>query len=670
MTIAQIKTYFQTSPEELKAFKAEIQNQRRRYMTGSQGIIDRCQCVVMAAEGNYSNIKEVARDLPHSEKFVAKWLARALVPVSTDDLAYIDSLEEEERKNTAWSKIVVAKMSDAPRSGRPSALSNSLLLLLDCLLLLTPDFVASAGIFPDLIEYLTGKQGWTLSMLSRVTGLSIGCVHKYIKMLGIDYDHSLANSDSYCWSSDPDYLRKVLLIDLLYRYAEAAGICLLCFDEMPCIQALYSEAVINQGGKSLDCSRYERNDYIHVLGLLRPATGKIYHQCVTSKNAEAVTEFLLQQLGNDDFKDKERIVIIWDNLNVHGDKMQTAIKQAFPNVEFAYTPTNASWINQVESAFSLISRFAVAPNKNKLRSTKELSEHIDRFVASHNQSAKPFHWDYQIKRDINQRANTLSNLAFVASEFKAIEMVPEALDGTNGIDAHYVSIIRGMAAHADVTPMLEDKNREYFNIDAISERVETVRQLRGKAKGTEILHASPKEMRASLLLDAVPIQVFTEKVEEAYSKPDKALELINELLVTLPHRPYCTPPSFKLDTQINLAKQRVDKAQEAFSQAQERQKQHLRNTGAVEEQSHAEIERLETKLKDSQKHYDGLLAKRSAITQQLLETHQRLLSRLADQVKRAAFLWKRFLAKLKKRSTSSAALSHSQCRRCDMRVSG
>ena len=101
MTIAQIKTYFQTSPEELKAFKAEIQNQRRRYMTGSQGIIDRCQCVVMAAEGNYSNIKEVARDLPHSEKFVAKWLARALVPVSTDDLAYIDSLEEEERKNTA-----------------------------------------------------------------------------------------------------------------------------------------------------------------------------------------------------------------------------------------------------------------------------------------------------------------------------------------------------------------------------------------------------------------------------------------------------------------------------------------------------------------------------------------------------------------------------------------
>ena len=234
-------------------------------------------------------------------------------------------------------------------------------------------------------------------------------------------------------------------------------------------------------------------------------------------------------------------------------------------------------------------------------------------------------------------------------------MVPDALDGANGIDAHYVSIIRGMAAHADVTPMLEDKNREYFNIDAISERVGTVRQLRWQAKGTEILHATPKEMRASLLLDSVPIQVFTEKVEEAYSKPDKALELINELLVTLPHSPYCTPPSFKLDTQINLAKQRVERAQKAFGQAQERQKQHQRNTGAVVEQSHAEIERLETKLKDCQKHYDELLAKRSAITKQLLEAHQRLLNRLADQVKRAAFLWKRFLAKLKERSTSSAA---------------
>ena len=641
MTIAQIKTYFQTNPQELQAFKREIQYQRSKYLTGSLGLIERCQCVVKVAEGNYSNVKEVAQDFPRSEKFVAKWLTRALVPVSLADLEYIDSLEEEKSKNKAWSEIVVAKMSDAPRSGRPSALSNRLLLLLDCLLLLTPDFVASAGIFPDIVAYLTGKQEWTLSMLSRVTGLSIGCVHKCVKILGLDYNHARANSNSYCWSSDPDYLRKVLLIDLLYRHAEASGICLLCFDEMPCIQALYSEAVLNQGGKSLDCSRYERNDYIHVLGLLRPATGKIYHQCTPSKDTEAVTEFLLQQLGNDDFKDKERIVIIWDNLKVHG-KVQTAINQAFPNVEFAYTPTNASWINQVESAFSLISRFAVKPHQNKLRSTKELSEYIDSYVASFNQSAKPFHWDYQIKRDINQRANTLSNLAFVASEFKALEMVPKALDGTKGMDAHYASIMSGMAAHADVTPMLDDKNREYFNIDAISERVESVRQLREQAKGTEILHASPKEMRASLLSDSAPIEVFTEKVEEAYSKPDKALELINELLVTLPNKPYCTPPSFKLDTQINLAKQRVDKAQEALSQAQERQKQHQCNTGAEVEQTHAEIECIETKLKACQKHYDELLAKRSAITQKLRESHQRLLNSLAEQVRRAAFLWRRF----------------------------
>ncbi len=654
MTIAQIKTYFQTRPEELQAFKAEIKSQKAKYKTGSQGIIDRCQCVVMAAEGNYSNVKELALDCkPHSATFVGKWLKKALVPVDSGAIEHINSLEDDKEKKKAWSDIVLTKMSDAPRSGRPSALSNSLLLLLDCILLLTPDFVACTGLFPDKVGYLVGKQSWTLLMISQVIGLSIGCVHKYIKMLGIDYDHSRANSNSYCWSSDPDYLRKVLLIDLLYRHAEASGICLLCFDEMPCIQALCSEAVLNKEGETRNCSRYERNGYIHVLGLLRPATGKIYHQCTTSKDTEAVTEFFLQHLGSDDFKDKERIVIIWDNLNLHG-KVQTAIKQAFPNVEFAYTPTNASWINQVESAFSLISRFAVEPNQHKLNSTQELCAYIDSYVASYNPSAKPFHWDYQIKRDINQRANTLSNLAFVASDFSALKKVPKALDSTDGMDAHYLSVIKGLAAHADVTPMMDEKNREYFNIDALSEQVESVRQSREQAKGTEILHAAPKEMRASLQLDSQPIEVFTEKVEEAYSDPAKALELINELLVTLPHEPYRTPPSFTLDTQINRAHQKVDKAQESLTQAQERQKQHHRNNGAVVEQSQTEIKRLEEKLKSCQKHYDELLAKRSAITQNLLEAHQRLLNRLAEQLKRADFLWKRFFAKFKKSSISLA----------------
>ena len=61
------------------------------------------------------------------------------------------------------------------------------------------------------------------------------------------------------------------------------------------------------------------------------------------------------------------------------------------------------------------------PNQHKLNSTQELCAYIDSYVASYNPSAKPFHWDYQIKRDINQRANTLSNLAFVASDFSALK---------------------------------------------------------------------------------------------------------------------------------------------------------------------------------------------------------------------------------------------------------
>jgi len=59
-------------------------------------------------------------------------------------------------------------------------------------------------------------------------------------------------------------------------------------------------------------------------------------------------------------------------------------------IESFHTPTYASWLNQVEIWFHWITRQAI--RRGTFRSVKELVLRIDRFVHTHNASARPFAW--------------------------------------------------------------------------------------------------------------------------------------------------------------------------------------------------------------------------------------------------------------------------------------
>jgi transposase len=59
-------------------------------------------------------------------------------------------------------------------------------------------------------------------------------------------------------------------------------------------------------------------------------------------------------------------------------------------VQFHFTPTHASWLNQVEIWFSILAGKSL--KDTSFRSITELREHIDAFIASYNEDAKPFVW--------------------------------------------------------------------------------------------------------------------------------------------------------------------------------------------------------------------------------------------------------------------------------------
>ena len=80
---------------------------------------------------------------------------------------------------------------------------------------------------------------------------------------------------------------------------------------------------------------------------------------------------------------------------------------AHANVFFHFTPTSASWLNQVEIWFGILSRKAL--RGASFRNVQELRQAIEAFKAAYGPKAKPFVWR---KRKVkgSQLRNTIVNL--------------------------------------------------------------------------------------------------------------------------------------------------------------------------------------------------------------------------------------------------------------------
>jgi hypothetical protein len=61
-----------------------------------------------------------------------------------------------------------------------------------------------------------------------------------------------------------------------------------------------------------------------------------------------------------------------------------------PNVHFHFTPTRASWLNQVEIWFSILQGKSL--HGASFTPVEQLRRHIDAFIDTYNEIAKPFVW--------------------------------------------------------------------------------------------------------------------------------------------------------------------------------------------------------------------------------------------------------------------------------------
>ena len=93
---------------------------------------------------------------------------------------------------------------------------------------------------------------------------------------------------------------------------------------------------------------------------------------------------------------KTRLEVILDNLNTHKKNEEWLARH--PLVTFHYTPTRASWLNQVEGWFSILQGQSLTGAS--FTSVEQLKKHIDAFIESYNEDAEPFVWT---KSKVHQR---------------------------------------------------------------------------------------------------------------------------------------------------------------------------------------------------------------------------------------------------------------------------
>src|SRR6478752_6555052 len=238
-----------------------------------------------------------------------------------------------------------------------------------------------------------GYARWSGPLLAAALGdVDVQYVWRFLRGQKID----LAGRKSWCESDDPEFVAKAADVVGLYL-APPENAVVICVDEKPSIQALERA----QGYLKLPNGRtltghshdYKRNGTTTLFAALEVATGRII--AAHSKRRRRV-EFLgfMNSLA-DAFPDRELHVTV-DNLNTH-KKNERWLKK-HPKVHFHFIPTRSSWLNQVETWFSVLQGQSL--NGASFTAIEQLQEHIDAFIAAYNQTAEPFAWT---KKRVYQR---------------------------------------------------------------------------------------------------------------------------------------------------------------------------------------------------------------------------------------------------------------------------
>jgi transposase len=242
----------------------------------------------------------------------------------------------------------LAGLYDAPRSGRPR----------------THDDEAVAKLLQTVVQKKPkAATHWTVRDAAAQSGISKSSVQRYFALFGVQPHRTR----TFKLSPDPFFVEKVRDIVGLYLNPPDNAL-VLCVDEKSQIQALErTQPGLPLGlGYVQGCTHdYHRHGTTTLFAAFDVATGEVIGKCKPRHRHQEFLAFLkdIDAAVPDDLD----VHLILDNYATHKHAKVRKWLAQHPRYHVHYTPTYASWLNQVERWF-------------------------DRFIRDSNRHPKPFRW--------------------------------------------------------------------------------------------------------------------------------------------------------------------------------------------------------------------------------------------------------------------------------------
>ena len=308
------------------------------------GLVTRARIALMVAEGH--NNRLIAEKGSLSPQMVCKWRQRFIEQGMTG-------------------------LHDEIRSGRPRSISD--------------DEVAKV-IHKTLKTRPRNATHWTVRSLADATELTRPTIYRIWRAFGL-HPH---RQKSFKLSTDPFFVEKVQGIVGLYLNPPDKAM-VLCVDEKSQIQALdRTQPVLPMGlgyveGVTRD---YMRHGTTTLFAALNIATGEVITACKRRHRHQEYLAFLKRVDAN--VPAELEIHLVVDNYATHKHHQVKQWLAMHPRYHVHYTPTSASWLNQVEIWFHIITQRAI--RRGTFKNVKELVAKINQFVERYNATTKPFAW--------------------------------------------------------------------------------------------------------------------------------------------------------------------------------------------------------------------------------------------------------------------------------------
>ena len=231
-----------------------------------------------------------------------------------------------------------------------------------------------------------GATHWSTRLMARKLALSQSSVSRIWRAFGLKPHRS----ETFVLSKDPQLIDKIRDIVGLYLSPPANAL-VLCVDEKSQIQALSRSQPIlpmQPGQVERRTHDYFRHGTTSLFAALDIASGKVIGRCFAKHRSQEFRRFL--DLLDHAVPAPREVHLVLDNYATHKTDIIQRWLAKGPRFHLHFTPTHASWLNQVERWFALLTQRQI--KRGSHTSVRALIHAIEDFIALNNKQPKPMNW--------------------------------------------------------------------------------------------------------------------------------------------------------------------------------------------------------------------------------------------------------------------------------------